>query len=219
MMNINTTCRDLGELNPIVELLASAALREIKNSGVTPLVVETYRPKERQYYLYGQGRTVGTCTGAGMPKKYAEMYANAKLSKVTWTLDSMHIKRLALDVIPQRNGKAIWDANDPDTLKIIATMKKYGFEAGANWDKSPDSPHFQMAGISGDVLTSKNTNEYLTKRIQKCLKNAGYYRSYRVDGNWGKATDNAIKIFKAEHGMLKNAKVGVKTLKIMLKFV
>lgn len=218
-MDIKTTCRDLNELNPIVKLLASAALKEIKSSGVNPLVVETYRPKERQYYLYGQGRTVGTCTGAGMAKKYAEKYANPKLSRVTWTLDSMHIKRLAIDVIPQRNGKAIWDSRDKDTQLIIGTMIKYGFEAGANWDKSPDSPHFQIAGISGEVLTSKNTNIYTTKMVQRCLKNAGYYRNYRVDGNWGTATKNAIKKFKVEHGMLKNGKVGVKTLKLLLKYV
>jgi peptidoglycan L-alanyl-D-glutamate endopeptidase CwlK len=219
MMNIKTTCRDLNELNPLVKLLSTYALNEIKASGVSPLVVETYRPKERQYYLYGQGRTVGTCTGAGMPKKYAEMYANAKLSKVTWTLDSMHIKRLALDVIPQRNGKAIWDSRDKDTQLIIGTMIKYGFEAGANWTQSPDSPHFQIAGIKGDIFTKSNNNYYVTVMVQKCLKNAGYYRSYTIDGKWGKATDRAIKIFKAEHGMLKNSKVGVKTLKIMLKYI
>lgn len=218
-MEIKTTCRDMKELNPLVEFLATAALKEIKTSGVNPLVVETYRPKERQYYLYGQGRTVVTCQGAGMPKKYSEKYANPKMAKVTWTLDSMHIKRLALDVIPQRDGKAIWNAKDKQTLQIISIMEKYGFEAGANWKNSPDSPHFQIAEISGDILTSKNNNKYLTKMIQRCLKKAGYYRSYTVDGKWGKATDEAIKVFKAEHGMLKNAKVGVKTLKIMLQFI
>ena len=193
-VNVKSSTRDIKELNPLVQVMLNTALAKIKKNKISPLVVETYRPKERQYYLYGQGRSVATCVGAGMPKSYAQKYARGG-NKVTWTLNSIHIQRCAVDLIPQRNGKAIWNSNDKDTKKIIEIMESVGFEAGANWSSSPDSPHFQVKGISekGKYFTKNNTTTFVTKIIQKKLKKVGFYNDYTVDGCWGKATDNAIK--------------------------
>lgn len=218
-VNVTSTTRDIKELNPLVQAMLNTALTKIKNKKITPLVVETYRPKERQYYLYGQGRSVSTCIGAGMPKSYAQKYARSG-NKVTWTLNSIHIQRCAVDLIPQRNGKAIWDSNDKDTKQIISIMESVGFEAGANWTSSPDSPHFQVDGISanGKYFTKKNNNKFVTKVIQKKLKKAGYYKDYSVDGVWGTATDNAIKKWKKSLGWKVNAKIGTTALKKLLSY-
>ena len=89
-VNVTSTTRDISELNPLVQVMLNAALDKIKAKKINPLVVETYRPKERQYYLYGQGRSVATCVGAGMPKSYAQKYARSG-NKVTWT--HRHIPR------------------------------------------------------------------------------------------------------------------------------
>ena len=102
-VNVTSSTRDINELNPLVQVMLNVALDKIRKKKITPLVVETYRPKERQYYLYGQGRSVATCIGAGMPKLYAQKYARSG-NKVTWTLNSIHIQRCAVDIIPQRNG-------------------------------------------------------------------------------------------------------------------
>lgn len=190
-------CRDTKELNPLCEILLNKALEEIKAEGINPLVIETYRSQARQNYLYSQGRTI---PGA----------------KVTWTLNSIHTKRNAVDVVPQRmvGGRmtAIWNANDKETKKIIAIMTKYSFEAGANWSSSPDSPHFQIKGVSD---TSKsysvdNTNVYITKMIQRLL-------GITVDGKWGNGTTNAVNKFRGKFGWKKDGKVGVATLKKLLK--
>ena len=224
-VNVTSSTRDTKELNPLVQILLNAALLDAKKNGVNPLIVETFRPQERQYYLYGQGRTVYQCTNAGMPKKYAEKYAR-KGTQVTWTLKSIHTKRCAVDVVPQRKQKngvltAIWNASDKDTIQLIKSMEKYGFEAGANWHSSPDSPHFQVDGVdpNGKYFKSSNTNKYITTLIQKALKKAGYYNGYAIDGKWGKATSNAIKKFKVVFGMKNNDLVGEKTLKNLLKYV
>lgn len=218
-VNVTSSTRDIKELNPLVQVMLNRALTKIKNKKITPLVVETYRPLERQYYLYGQGRSVSTCVGAGVPKKYAQKYARGG-NQVTWTLNSIHIKRCAVDLIPQRNGKAIWNSKDSETKQIISIMESVGFEAGANWSNSPDSPHFQVKGISvtGKCFTKSNNNKYITKVIQKQLKKAGFYKEYTVDGDWGTATDNAIKKWKKSLGWKVNKKIGTTALKKLLSY-
>ena len=218
-VNVTSSTRDINELNPLVQVMLNAALDKIRKKKITPLVVETYRPKERQYYLYGQGRSVATCIGAGMPKSYAQKYARSG-NKVTWTLNSIHIQRCAVDLIPQRNGKAIWDSKDKDTKQIISIMESVGFEAGANWSSSPDSPHFQVKGISttGKSFSKSNTTKFVTKMIQSQLKKAGFYKDYIVDGDWGKGTDNAIKQWRKSCGWSSVATIGTKALKKLLSY-
>lgn len=218
-VNVQSSTRDIKELNPLVQVMLNAALSRIRGRKITPLVVETYRPLERQYYLYGQGRSAAACTGAGMPRKYAQKYARGG-SKVTWTLNSIHITRCAVDLIPQRKGKAIWNSQDKDTKQIISIMESVGFEAGANWSSSPDSPHFQVKGITerGKYFTKSNNNKYVTKVIQKQLKKAGFYNNYAIDGSWGTATDNAIKKWKKSLSWKVNKKIGNKALKKLLSY-
>lgn len=201
--NVTESCRDIKALNPLCQVLLNLALDEIKKKGVNPLIVETYRSQERQNYLYAQGRT-----RAG--------------SVVTWTLNSIHTKKNAVDVIPQRkiNGKmvAIWNANDPQTQIIIKTMEKYGFEAGYNWLSSPDSPHFQIKDVSvnGNEYLKENTNYYITRMIQSALnKKLGIHLV--VDGKWGSLTTAAINDFRVKNKWSKNGKLGVKALTTLMK--
>jgi len=196
--NITESCRDFKTLNPLCQVLLNLALVEIKKKGVNPLVVETFRSQERQNYLYAQGRTRSG-------------------SVVTWTLNSIHTKKNAVDVIPQRkiDGKmvAIWNVRDPQTQIIIKTMEKYGFEAGANWTSSPDSPHFQIKDvtINGKEYSKENTNPYITKMIQSALnKKLGIHLV--VDGKWGSLTTAAVNDFREKNKWNKNGKLAVKAL-------
>lgn len=201
-MSNTAQCRDIAELNPLCQILLNKALKEIKAKDINPLVVETYRSQVRQNYLYSQGRT--------LPGK-----------KVTWTQISIHTKRNAVDVVPQRkvNGKmtAIWNANDSETKKIIKIMTKYGFEAGANWTSSPDSPHFQIKDVSKTAksYSASNTNTYITKMIQRLL-NEKINANLVVDGKWGANTTKAVNKFRSQFGWKEDGKVGVETLKKLL---
>lgn len=201
MSNIDQ-CRDIEELNPLCQILLNKALEDIKAAGINPLVVETYRSQVRQNYLYAQGRT-------------------APGAKVTWAQSSIHTQRNAVDVVPQRvvNGKmtAIWNAKDKETVKIISIMTKYGFEAGANWSSSPDSPHFQIKGVSKTTksYSTTNTNSFITKMIQRLL-NEKINAKLTVDGKWGTNTTKAVNKFRAKQGWKEDGKVGVETLKKLL---
>jgi peptidoglycan L-alanyl-D-glutamate endopeptidase CwlK len=169
------------------------ALEDIRRQGVNHLVVETYRPQERQNYLYCQGRTVAECVSKGINQAFAEAYSNPKTGKVTWTLNSVHKSRKAVDVVPQRviNGKltAIWNTADPQTQIIIKTMQKYGFEAGANWTSSPDSPHFQVKGEFTNLFDAKHNTVYVTRAMQTAL-------GIKTTGKWDSGTDAAVITFR-----------------------
>lgn len=183
--------RSLKELNPLVEYLARRALEDIKKQGVDPLVVETYRPQSRQNELYRQGRTKPG-------------------NKVTWTKNSKHTTRKALDVVPQRSGKAIWKAADPDFVIIINTMIAYGFEAGHNWKNTVDSAHFQIDGNFTTSFRKNKTTREVTKMIQAKV-------GAKVDGSWGKETDASVKTFQLLRGLEADARVGMKTLTAMFE--
>ena len=180
----NEQYRDVRELNPLVQVMLKLAIADIVKQGVAPLIIETYRSQERQNMLYCQGRTIGEVVAKGINGTFARAYCNPKGGKVTWTLNSVHKSRKAVDVIPQRNGKAIWNTNDSQTQIIIKTMQKYGFEAGANWKTTPDSPHFQVKGDFKKEFCKDHTTIYVTRAIQERL-NKRDCNNLKVDGIWG----------------------------------
>lgn len=206
--DMKTPSKDLNKLNELVKVMSKLAIADIKKQGVKPLIVETYRTKKRQKYLYCQGRSVEECMAKGISKSFAKKYCNTKVGKVTWTLNSVHINRKAIDIVPQRrvNGKmtAIWDSKDKQFQIIINTMQKYGFEAGANWKNTPDGAHFQVKGNFGKVFNRTNNTVYVTKVIQKALK-AKVDDNLVVDGIWGDKTTDAVNKFLKSIGAKKIA--------------
>lgn len=219
-MNIKEPCKDINKLNPLVKVQLELALAEICKQGINPLVVETYRPIERQKYLYCQGRTISECTVAGITKTFATAYSTPNVSKITWTMNSIHIQRKAVDVVPQRkiNGKmtAIWNSQDKQTRAIINTMAKYGFEPGANWGTNPDSPHFQVKGDYKDMFYSGYTTPYVTMAIQISL-NRKIGAGLTTDGLWGDKTTDAVNKFRRLNKWIENGKLGATALKELLK--
>lgn len=203
MSNVTSSCRDTAELNILVQVMLELAIADIKAQGVSPLIVETYRPQERQNYLYCQGRTISECTAKGISSSFAKAYCNPGVGKKTWTLNSVHTTRKAVDLVPQRlvNGvmTAIWNTKDPQTQIIIKTMQKYGFEAGANWTTTPDSPHFQVKGTFTTVFKQGCNTAYVNKIIQAAL-NKKIQTGLTVDGSWGVATTAAVNAFRKTQG-------------------
>lgn len=235
MADIYTTVnRDPDELNGLVKILYNAAIKEIKSKGINPLTVETYRPKKRQYYLYCNGRTATVAISAGVPSSIANKYCPVlkNKAKVTWTLNSIHIERKAVDIIAQRlvKGKrtAIWNASDKDNKKIVEIMTKYGFEAGANWKSNPDSPHYQIKGNFTKVFKKGYTNTYITKMIQIALNNVTKQDGSKLldsklkeDGDWGDKTTKAVNKFRKfkKYSNTTNGSIGATALKDLIKYL
>ena len=122
--------RSVTELHPKVATMAMAFLQACDNAGIDLLITSTYRDHASQNELYAQGRT-----------KPGKIVTNARGGQ------SWHNYRLALDVVPLRNGKCVWDDKDPIWLKVGEIGESLGLEWGGRWAaKFRDRPHFQYTG-------------------------------------------------------------------------
>lgn len=121
--------RRVDDLHKIVAKLCLDHIIACKQAGIDLLITSTYRDIESQNALYAQGRT--------LPGKKV---TNAKGGQ------SYHNFKVAYDVVPLRNGKAVWGTKGED-LKLWQQVgqlgTQLGLEWGGNWAKFPDMPHFQ----------------------------------------------------------------------------
>lgn len=121
--------RDLKELLPPVRRRVEAFLAAAKAAGIDLLVTSTYRDNASQNALYAQGRTAP-----------GRIVTNAKAGQ------SWHNYRCAVDVVPLRNGKPVWDAKDPIWQQVGALGKQAGLEWAGDWKRFREYPHFQYTG-------------------------------------------------------------------------
>lgn len=143
--------RDLNELDPEFGALVLKAIQKmnedpvLKKHGVEKVgISETYREPLVHLAYYSRGR---------MPPEYViEIYQKLGLGKltiqeavrpVTWTLDSMHMKKLAVDILfLYKDGVAWWIA----PREVLLRMGEIGESCGLYWlgrDNPNDSWHFQ----------------------------------------------------------------------------
>ena len=124
-------CDDINQLHPYVKELAEKLLYEAKKQGLNVKIIDTYRSKERQDYLYAQGRT-----------RPGKIVTNASGKDMT----SYHNWRLAFDCIQNVKG-AEYDSTFLNKLGKIG--QKIGLEWGGGWSGFKDAPHFQYTfGLS-----------------------------------------------------------------------
>ncbi len=121
--------RDLAELAAPARARAEKFLALAKAAGIDLLVTSTYRDAASQNALYAQGRS-----GPG------KIVTNARAGQ------SWHNWRCALDVVPLRHGKPVWDAKDPIWQTVGDLGKQAGLEWAGDWKRFKEYPHFQYTG-------------------------------------------------------------------------
>lgn len=119
----------------------------LKKMGVEKVVItETKRDLAVQMAYYSRSRMKD-------PKDVKAMYKAAGLYEPslsecntanTQTLNSNHIKGIAIDFAPYRSGKIWWNAPDSVWAEMGKIGKKYGFSWGGDWKSFVDKPHFEM---------------------------------------------------------------------------
>lgn len=135
-------CDDIKELHPYVRELAEKLVAECKKQGINVKIIDTFRSKERQDYLYGQGRK-------NVP--YARP-GNIVTQARGKDMSSYHNWRLAFDVIHNKKGD---EYNTAILNKIGPIGEKLGLEWGGRWTTMTDRPHFQYTfGLSIKALNS-----------------------------------------------------------------
>lgn len=136
--------RKIEDLHPHVASLCRKFIERCKEAGVDVLVTSTYRDHESQNALYAQGRT-----------------APGKIVTKAKGGQSFHNHKVAFDVVPLVNGKAIW--NDEGLWHKIGQIgQEVGLEWGGNW-KFQDKPHFQYTG--GLTLADFQAGKTLTETV------------------------------------------------------
>ena len=121
--------RSLDDLIPPAKQRVEAFLAAAKAAGIDLLVTSTYRDNESQNALYAQGRTA--------PGK---VVTNARAGQ------SFHNYRCAVDVVPLRNGKPVWDVKDEAWQTVGRLGKAAGLEWAGDWKRFKEYPHFQYTG-------------------------------------------------------------------------
>lgn len=121
--------RKLEDLLPQVRTRVEAFLKAAEEAGIDLLVTSTYRDNASQDALYAQGRTAP-----------GRIVTNAKAGQ------SFHNHRCAVDVVPVRNGKPVWDSKDPVWQTVGRLGKAAGLEWAGDWKRFKEFPHFQYTG-------------------------------------------------------------------------
>lgn len=150
-------CDDIDQLHPKVKELAEKLLYEAKKQGLNVKIIDTYRSKERQDYLYAQGRT-----------RPGSIVTNAKGSDMS----SYHNWRLAFDCIQNKKGD---EYNSVFLAKLGKIGQSIGLEWGGGWSGFKDAPHFQYTfGLSiKDLKSGKKPPQVPVKDVtyEKAIQN------------------------------------------------
>jgi len=128
--------RKIEDLDPRIQENVRAIVKAWEAAGIDVLITCTYRSNEEQDALYAQGRN-------GHPGKKV---TNARAGQ------SLHNHRLAIDIVPLVDGKAMWDSESPlwKILAGIAVRVDPWCEWGGDWSGFKDLPHFQWSALRGD---------------------------------------------------------------------
>lgn len=139
-------CRDLTKLQPNVQDAAEKAIAILKAQGIRFFINETLRYPATQKAYYAQGRV--SLEEVNALREAAGLWDIGEKEnerKVTNTLESVHLKGMALDIVPSDKwGNPNWNATEAEYKAIATVMKTCGFEWGGDWSGSWDKPHYQM---------------------------------------------------------------------------
>lgn len=120
--------RNIDDLHPRVAAMCREMIHLCDETGIDIIVTSTYRDYEAQAELFARGRT-----------KPGPRVTNARPGQ------SFHNHRVAFDVVPIVNGKAIW--NDHNLwMQIGAIGESVGLEWAWRWRTFKEMPHFQYTG-------------------------------------------------------------------------
>lgn len=137
--------RLLSDLLPLVRTRAEAFLAACEKDGIDLTVTCTYRSREEQTRLYEQGRN-------GKP---GPIVTRARPGY------SWHQWRCALDVVPMRDGKCVWNYTaliDRSLWYRVGELgERNGLEWAWRWTHNREMAHFQYTGGANiDAVIASN---------------------------------------------------------------
>ena len=143
------------DMLPNCEARVLAFMSACASEGIYFVIVEAYRPQERQNRLFTQGRSFEdiqslynarqiSYTQFESLKRLYDAKKNLHGSRVTWTLNSEHTKGKAFDIEPIINGIETQKSRK-QALDIIARIgSRFGVERPARTYALGDYGHFEV---------------------------------------------------------------------------
>lgn len=119
---------------------AEKFLCDCHDAGLDIIATCTLRTEEEQAALYALGRTAP-----------GQIITQAKPGQ------SMHQYGLALDIVPLRAGKCVWDKDDPLWQMVGKIGKDAGLDWAGDWVHFQEYPHFQYT--NGLTLSAIQTGK------------------------------------------------------------
>lgn len=147
--------RSPDDLHPYVAYLAKQLVLAVQQSlDCDLLITSTYRDAESQAALYAQGRTAP-----------GNIVTNAKAGQ------SFHNYKCAFDVVPLRNGKAVWGTSgvDGELWQQVGLLgESLGLEWAGRWVSFKELAHFQYtAGLKlADFQAGKTLDDVIEVHYQ-----------------------------------------------------
>jgi len=142
----------LTDLKPKAQAAAEKALEDLVLRGIKCRVTSTLRTLAEQVALFAQGRSELEAVNslrvkAGMYKLVAKDNLKTVTNCDGIKFKSNHQTGMALDVVPEENGRPVWPSlADPRWKEIAKSFKAQGFAWGGDWAKFPDYPHYEYKG-------------------------------------------------------------------------
>ncbi len=137
---------DQAGVNAVAARKFKAVLSDVRGHGYQVMVTQVLRSKEVQRKLYCAGRSDAELLEDGLSKveiKAARSAGYAADEKpVTGTVNSMHCKGRAMDVVVLNDGKVTWNTKHPAWAVYAAAAKAHGLVAGASF-RMRDWPHVE----------------------------------------------------------------------------
>lgn len=162
--------RRIHDLKPEVALLARELVKRCRACGVDLLIYCTYRPPQVQARLYRIGRPLSEIQHKADELETA--YQRPDLARIlmdagaqsgrrprTWAGpgQSYHQYRLALDAVPMRDGKPVWETEERADKALWRTYgaiaESLGFTWAGRWPQGKrEYPHIHYTGQSWKEL-------------------------------------------------------------------
>ena len=157
--------RELNDLAPEIAARARQMLSLAEAEGLHVLIYCTLRDNAEQARLFRHGRTLAAIRIKadelrerwGRPDLAALLLSTppqpgGRIVTNAGPGQSMHNYGLALDGVPMRAGKPVWDSQTPEDATLWAAYGRLGQEAGLEWAGTwttfCEFPHMQQPGAA-----------------------------------------------------------------------
>jgi hypothetical protein len=158
--------RDLSKLAPAFKARIDRVLSGMLAKGHDAYVFEAVRTAERQWWIYGCGRTEQECADADVPTMYAwpdgKIVTNAAAHVV-----SVHGHGLAADIISKSKR---WGAPPAFWNDLGALAKQHRLTWGGAWKSPHDTPHLQYPLLRNGVVYAGPSREDRTRTLGRGMR-------------------------------------------------